>query len=539
MFLLPDFRVRQRDYLLEISRAMTAQLDLGEVLRLILRASVAMLAGEVGLIALREEDKPELRVRALIGVEPEQIAVFTPLLTDFVNVSDEELHVPDFDLKLRKIARALGMPLRQAIALPMYLGEEFIGVIYVFRSFSGTASLNDRRVLQSFADQAAIAVHNARLYEQVNRERKRLESILEHSADGVMILDAGRAILSFNEAMSRISGWSSEQVIGKPYDAIVTWASRPQGVDLSEAMRSGWPFSMKEDGGSDTLYVEGDLLRPDGTTISVGITYAPLIDEEERLLNIIVNCRDITHFRKVQEMQSTFISVISHELKTPVALIKGYAGTLRREDANWNPGVVQQSLAVIEEEADRLAVLIENLLAASKLQAEGMRLKLEEVSLADLARRTVSRFQTQTDKHEFVLDFPDDFPVVSGDEERLRQVLDNLVSNAIKYSPDGGTIRIGGTYTPEEVRVTVQDQGVGLPQDEWERIFERFYRVDDALTRKTKGTGLGLYLARAVIESHGGKIGVHSTPGHGSTFYFTLPRQQAYRPKPKRSNTVS
>lgn len=519
---------------------MTAQLDLTEVLRLILQASVTMLAGEVGLIALRENDEATLRVRALIGVGPEYVPVFAPLLTGFTDVSTEGVNVPGFDQKLRQVAQALGLPLRQAIALPMYLADEFIGVIYVFRTFSGTATLNDRRVLQSFADQAAIAVHNARLYEEVNRERMRLESILDHSADGVMILDPGLAITTFNKAMSRISGWPPEAVLGKPYDAIITWVSRPQGVDLAEAVRSGWPYTGQADGkdksgASDTLYVEGDLLRPDGTQIGVGITYAPLLDEEGRLINIIVNVRDITHFREAQQMKSTFISVISHELKTPVALIKGYAGTLRREDANWDPAVVQQSLAVIEEEADRLAELIENLLAASKLQAEGMRLNLEDVSLVDLVQRSVSRFQTQTDKHTFEVDFPPDFPIVPGDEERLRQVIDNLLSNAIKYSPDGGMIRIGGTFTPDEVRITVQDQGVGLPQDEWERIFDRFYRVDDALSRKTQGTGLGLYLSRAIVEAHGGKIGVHSTPGHGSTFYFTLPRYQRYLRKDRRT----
>jgi len=528
MLLLPDFRVRQRDYLLEITRAMTAQLDLGEVLRLVLQASVVMLSGEVGLIALREDDQQTLRARALIGVDAERVGVFEPLLTGQANVSAEGFYVPDFDRKLAQVARALNLPLRQAVVLPMYLAQEFIGMIYVFRTFTGATTPNDRLILQSFADQAAIAVHNARLYAAVNRERKRLASILDHSADGVMILDANRIIQRFNKAMSRISGWSADQVIGQPYDAIIVWASRPQGVDLAEAIRSGWP-SPREGSPVDTLYVEGDLARPDGTQISVGITYAPLLDENNRLLNIIVNVRDITHFREAQEMKSTFISVVSHELKTPVALIKGYAGTLRREDAQWDPAVVQQSLAVIEEEADRLAALIEDLLAASKLQAEGMRLKLGEVSIPELVERSVARFSTQATRHQFELDFPPDFPLVPGDEERLRQVIDNLLDNAIKYSPNGGMVRIGGETLPDVVRITVQDQGVGLPKDEWDRIFERFYRVDGALARRTKGTGLGLYLARAIVEAHGGEIGVTSTPGQGSTFYFTLPKQQVYR----------
>ncbi len=528
VLLLPDFRVRQRDYLLEITRAMTAQLDVGEVLRLILRASVAMLAGEVGLIALHDPRAARTRVRAVYGVGAEHVSVFEPLLAP--EIIDPETHAFDpaeFDRRLRSVAQALDLPLRQAVALPMYLGHEAIGMIYVFRTFTGTASPNDQRVLQSFADQAAIAVHNARLYAEVVREQKRLASILDHSADGVMILDAQRRIETFNKAMSSISGWLPDQAIGQPYDAIVTWASRPDGTDLAEAMQSGWPQGRDEQAAS--LYVEGDLMRPDGTRIGVGITYAPLTDADGRLINIIANVRDVTHFREAQEMKSTFISVVSHELKTPVALIKGYAGTLRREDANWDRRVVQQSLAVIEEEADRLTDLIENLLAASKLQAEGMRLKYEDVSLLALAQASVTRMKTQTDKHRFVIKFAPDFPVIPGDSLRLRQVLDNLVGNAVKYSPNGGEVRLEGTYDDDTVRVAVSDQGVGLPQDELGRIFERFYRVDDALTRRTQGTGLGLYLSRAVVEAHGGTIGVTSKPKQGSTFYFTLPRHQAYQ----------
>ncbi len=529
MVLLPDFRVRQRDYLLEISRAMTAQLDLSEVLRLILRSSVAMLAGEVGLIALKEDHSASMRVRALIGAGPEHVGVFEPLLSAGSADETGDLYGPDFDEKLQRIARSLGQPLRQAVSLPMYLGEETVGVIYVFRTFTGAATRDDMRVLQSFADQAAIAVNNARLYHQVDQERKRLQSILEHSADGVMILDARRVILSFNRAMSRISGWTPEKAISQPYSAVIAWAGRPQGTDLGEAMQSGWPASHKTASSpNDALYVEGDLIRPDGTLIGVGITYAPLFDAEDRLLNVIASVRDISHFREAEKMKSTFISVVSHELKTPVALIKGYAGTLRREDANWDPTVVQRSLAVIEEEADRLTELIDNLLAASKLQAESMRIKYEDMSLLKTVQASVERFRTQTDKHKFVVEFPPDFPIVPGDSARLRQVIDNLISNAVKYSPNGGQILITGAFTPDEVRVSIQDEGVGIPQSEWSRIFERFYRIEDALSRKTQGTGLGLYLSRAVIEAHGGQIGVHSAPGKGSTFYFTLPRQRAY-----------
>ena len=140
-----------------------------------------------------------------------------------------------------------------------------------------------------------------------------------------------------------------------------------------------------------------------------------------------------------------------------------------------------------------------------------------------MAENAAERFRTQTKTHTIVVDFPDNFPTIRGDEVRLRQVIDNLIGNAIKYSPKGGEVRITGAFDDDNVTVSVKDQGVGLPQDEQERIFERFYRVDDALSRKTQGTGLGLYLARAVIEAHHGKIWVNSVFGQGSTFTVSIP----------------
>jgi PAS domain S-box-containing protein len=339
-----------------------------------------------------------------------------------------------------------------------------------------------------------------------------------------MILDDNLKITSFNRALERMTGFSARDALGQHQDKVIVW-KRLDNSDLQAALQDGWPFRISSDEPLETLYVEGDLLRQDGLTLSVGITYAPLLGGDGQLSGIIANVRDITHWRKAQEMQSVFISTVSHELKTPVALIKGYAGTLRREDAVWDPEVIRNSLAVIEDEADRLTTLIEDLLATSKLQAERMELDLSDVRLDQLAAQCVERFRTQTDIHEFTLNFPTDFPIVRGDEVRLRQVLDNLVSNSIKYSPDGGMIEVGGEAGEDTITVYVRDQGIGLSEREQEHIFERFYRVDDTLRRTTKGTGLGLYLAKTIISAHNGTLRVKSKPGQGATFYFTIPQQ--------------
>jgi signal transduction histidine kinase len=232
--------------------------------------------------------------------------------------------------------------------------------------------------------------------------------------------------------------------------------------------------------------------------------------------------RDNTRYRQADDLKSTFISIISHELKTPVALIKGYVATLRRDDARWEKQVVNDSLAVIEEETDRLTSLIDDLLDASRMQTGGFSLKRSDVNLVDIVKHLVERYQTQSSKHQFVINLPENFPILLVDEERIRQVLSNLISNALKYSPDG-EILISGQVLPDKVILCVHDEGPGIAQDDLPHIFDRFYRASDA-AKNTKGAGLGLYLARSIIEAHGGHIWVESRMEQGTRFCFSLPR---------------
>jgi PAS domain S-box-containing protein len=353
-----------------------------------------------------------------------------------------------------------------------------------------------------------------------------LDAILEQNADGIMILDYQLTILRFNPSLGNMTGWNTADAIGKPHHDIFKWHGLRTDTDLAEALSNGWPLP-----GAAHLYVEGDLIRPDGKQISLGITYSPLMNHRGNMTNIIANVRDLTRYREEQALQKTFISVVSHELKTPVSIIKGFAGTLKRPDANWPPEMTQEYAAVIEDEADRLNDLIDNLLEASRLQSGTFKLNLtDEILLGKVASDTVLRLQNQTAKHTFSIKFPDNFPVVYGDERRLTQVFNNLLSNAIKYSPDGGDILISGQVHAEFVTVSVQDEGIGIPKHQQHRIFEKFSRLDNALSRNTEGTGLGLFLTKAIIEAHGGRIWFSRNTGDssqempGTTFTFSLPR---------------
>jgi len=514
--MLPDYRVRQRDYLLQISRAITSQLDIDQVLHLILQSAVDMLNGQAGIVAL-VEPTGAYRIRQSYGVAKPILDELNPIVE---SAEDAREAVQLLERSLVAIARRAGVGFWQVVSLPLQAGDDFLGAIYIFRVGAGGFSANDRQILQSFADQAAVAVNNARLYQAVAQEKRRLDAILEFSGDGVAIMDGAHVIGTFNRALSRMTGIASQEAIGRRFEDVVQISNRRAGSSLAEAEANGWPLI----GSASPLFIEGDLARADGRRVSVEINFSSLFDREGRLANIIANVRDITRFREADEMKSTFISIVSHELKTPVALIKGYASTLRRQDAQWDESTVRESLQVIEEESDRLARLIDDLLDATRVQTGNFRLAQVEVDIDELVQSVVRRFQSQTRHHTLIADVPPDLPLVYADEARITQVLSNLLSNAIKYSPEGGEIRVSSAVTPKEVIITVSDQGAGISPEDQKQLFTRFFRANNALTRKTQGAGLGLYLSKAIIDAHGGRMWVESDGKRGARFSFSLPR---------------
>ncbi len=524
MLTRPDLRTQQRDFLLEIARAITAQLDLSEVLRRVLRASLVMLAGRAAIVALSDKDDGAFSVRAHRGVSAEVLPALDQSLQELMRPRDEGGFSREFlNAKLRDMAQSIDPRLAQSIAMPLVFARDPLGLLIVFRSYQTSITPEDLSTLQSFADQAAIAVNNAQLYGEINREHQRMEAIVENSGDGVFILNRDLTLQRANRAFERMTGWRQEDVIGLPKSEVIVW-ERLEGGDIEAALARGWASGESATKRADTLYVEGDLVRRDGLRVSIGLTYAPLFTADGSLESIIASVRDITNFRKAQEMQSVFISTVHHELRTPIAIIKGYASTLARDDVEWDSAVMRENLAIIEDEADRLTELVEDLLTASKLQAAGdLRLQIADTDLSQLAADSVARLRGQS-THAIALSFAENFPRIPGDETRLRQVIDNLLTNAIKYSPGDSTITVGGRFTEKSATVFVRDEGAGIAKDQLDRIFDRFYRVDDKLTRREQGAGLGLYLVKAIVEAHGGEISVKSQPGSGATFFFTLPR---------------
>ncbi len=515
--LLPDYRVRQRDYLLEIARALAQELNLDSLLSRILKIAVEMLAGQAGLITLRAEEGG-WKVVVSQGVHASFIRAAESYLARVPEDEDPaQFELPEIHRLFNELSKAASKGLLNGFGLPLTARGRVVGIILIFRSYEGMLSANDYAILDSFAGQAAVAVQNVQFFNQSNRERARMNNLLDSMADGVLILSPANLIARSNPSLGNMLGMEVSDIVGKAHEEVIRWQKPPKEQTLEQAQMGGWPLSEHAH-----LYVEGDLQRKSMAPLAVGITYAPLLSEEGRLINIISTVRDISSFREADAVKSTFISIISHELKTPVALIKGYVSTLRRDDVRWDSEIVQDSLKVIEEESDRLAGMIENLLDASRLQAGGMVIQRTDLSLPDLAGRVAQRMRSQSSHHKIEVRFPDFFPVILADENRIQQVLTNLVGNAIKYSA-GGTVTIGGDVRADTVVLYVADEGPGIKPDEIPHVFDRFYRGSD-MSKVTKGAGLGLYLTKQIIEAHGGQIWVDTQPGHGTRIYFSLPR---------------
>ncbi len=322
-------------------------------------------------------------MRALYAIPTEALPAFDPLLDagavrivqDAVAAVTVANQPPAIDLgrRVHQVENELGMTLGQVVALPLLFEDDFLGLIYLFRGDYAFSQL-DWQFLQGFADQAAIAVRNARLYSLLRAESSRLITILENSADGIMILTRDRIVVAINHTLAAMVGIALEDAVGRPCSAVLP-LENVAGADFCRDESYTGQFS------TDNLRCEGELIRPGDKHLALAVTFTPLYAENGRLINIIVNVHDITRFREEEEMKSTFTSIISHELKTPVALIKGYAQTLARPDAQWDAETARAGLQIIEEEADRLESLINNLLDASRIQAKGLRLDLADVNL--------------------------------------------------------------------------------------------------------------------------------------------------------------
>lgn len=403
-----------------------------------------------------------------------------------------------------------------------------LGVIHYLRP-AGAYSCFERHSeaggsLRLFIAHVAAGLRSALKSQALVKEEGRLAAIFQHSAEGILTVDRALRIIDFNPAMERLTGWRESEVLGRFYFEVLRPKDR-QGNDLG---LQDSPI-LQAFAGQTVVNREMVISARDGQRFDASVTASCVRSTRGEPMNGILNIRDITREREQEEQRSTFISVISHELQTPIAIIKGYASTLARTDAMLDSEALHLRLLAVEEEADRLNKLVGNLLYASRIQAGGLQMEITPLELPPLIEGVVRRLQAKSPDISVTLDIPPNLPTVMADRDRIEEVLQNLLDNAIKYSPQRRVVTVASRATGDEVIVSVSDTGIGISLRDQEEIFTRFRRIGNQLTRTTPGTGLGLYICHAIVEAHGGHIWVESALHEGSTFSFSLPRVEKAR----------
>lgn len=344
-----------------------------------------------------------------------------------------------------------------------------------------------------------------------------LEGALQSLADGLAVVDAAKRLAIWNARAEEFFGLPAASYLSLPADdayGAISLRARDPGGTLSRILAaSAVPRRLPR--------VEFFVISPKERAIEA--QWFDLSGSDSGALGYGVLFRDVTREKEIDQMKDQLLSTVSHELRTPLAAIKGFTTTLLREDVRWDEATQRDFLKIIEEETDRLGELIDNLLDMSKIDAGVLRVEKEPTQLRNVVRESIDRARRRSEAHWFVVDLPSELPRVWADPRRIRQVLNNLLENAIKYSPGGGQITVTAEVEGDHVTVSVADSGQGIPREYLDRIFQRFFQVDAANTRKTGGSGLGLSISKGIVEAHGGSIWAESESGKGSVFRFTLP----------------
>jgi PAS domain S-box-containing protein len=399
----------------------------------------------------------------------------------------------------------VGLEARSVICVPLWARKQPLGALTVARTERGPAyTADDVALAEDLAARVALALDRARLYREVE-ERSDAAWVLEHVADGVLLLDRNGVVRLWNPAAKAITYIDPDEVVGKTAaEAIPGWKDAVDTV----------PVSATPSPGHDEVLIPIETSRGERWIAISGVRFFG---------GTVYAFRDLTETRQLEEIKADFIATASHELRTPLAAVYGAAQTLLRHDFALDETGRERFVSLIADESERLGRIVNEILLANQLDAGRLDLEVEPFDGRDLVERVVEATRMHAPPSvNLTINSNGDLPPVAADLDKVRQVLVNLVENAIKYSPDGGKVEVGVDTRDDFVRFHVRDEGLGVAPEEQERIFEKFYRADPHMTRGVGGTGLGLYICKELIDRMGGRIWVEQNDDKGSTFFFEL-----------------
>lgn len=497
-------------------KAINSALALEELLRLVVVNASQVLGVAQCLVSLLDEKTGDVVPRAASGLPPEALrgVRFRPgqgIAGLVVQTGKAEL-IGDVrnDGRFVQIGE---FPVVSVMCVPLLTDDRPVGALTATSRKRNAFQAEDLNLLAAFADQAAIAVKNAALYHRLAEEKQRTEAIIQGLGDGVIVTDAQLNLTLLNPMAAHVLGLAGPATPEAPLSSVADDA-------LTSILQSA------ADAGNQPVMGEIELAAPVGDRRRVYHVLATTVrDDAGAVRNIIAVLRDITSRKEVEDMKSSFLSVVSHELKTPLHSIKGFVDIILMGKTGRINDTQRDFLTIVKTQTTQLQNQINDLLEFSRLESGQVKLRIEDTYLPDVAAAVIEKLRPQAQDGQITLEstFGGGFPSISADRSRLEQVLTNLTDNAIKFTAAGGRVCISGELDGDSVRLAVRDTGIGIPADALPHVFDRFYQVDGSPTRSYRGTGLGLTICKHIVEQHHGRIWAESEAGAGSTFFVALP----------------
>jgi PAS domain S-box-containing protein len=419
----------------------------------------------------------------------------------------------------RKAVSLAGKPgSTHQIAIPVAHHSKILGVLLVSRS-DGPFGEHEARLGRLVATRLAVLVENANLYHDVNARRERWEAVFRFTDEGIVIFDRTGTIVGFNPACTEITRYVAAEAIGKPFGKVIT-AVGPEGASgsvnpIDRVLREGITIAKSEQ------LIESRT----GDRIWAEISYSPIFDDTGRVTSGIAIIRNTTRDREVEEIKSDFISIVSHELRTPLTAIKGFLSMTLKGDFGELSEKQYHYLSRVYQSNQRMIDLVEDLMDATYIESGKITLTIRPIAMENVINEVVSELAGKGAANQIMLNVRrrQRLPLVLADETRLHQIVLNLVDNAIKYSMPGTNVEIDFRIQGDDLITTISDHGVGISKHQIDRLFTKFGRIFNPLSIQAGGTGLGLYIVKNLVESHGGRIWATSQEGKGSRFHFSLP----------------
>ncbi len=500
--------VQELDMMRQVDRELMEALSWERVLNMTLDWALRMTGAHAASLALVNNEKRELQVVAAYGADliidkPEDRALSLDqgIMGRVARTGQSALLAdartdPDYIPRSEQTIAYMSVPIRRR--------GRVIAVLNLESPHAGAFNAQHLDFVERLANRASVAIDNARLFEETQREREKLSSILEKTADIIIVVGFDRRLILINEA------------------AIATFRLDPHTDYVGRDFYEVFAFTPLEEFGQRFLERAGqDVHIVDEIALDGGRYFHTDVASNEQIGWLLV-MHDVTPFKETEQLKNELIATVSHDLKNPLSVINGYIELLGMYNVLNERG--QEFMAMIRRSIRTMRQLIDDLLDLAHIDS-GLQIKPEPVAMQMVIMEAVTGLRSMADEKQLqvTVDIAENLPPAAGDEHRLYQIMVNLLSNAIKYTPPEGHVRVEARQTGENILVSVADDGLGISPEDQAQIFERFYRVRRPETDGIEGTGLGLAIVKSLVEAHGGEIGLKSHLGEGSTFYFTVP----------------